>query len=64
MDQFCTWAEFISICLGAKGNKEMTYQKGSYEVKNHGVSEEKKNARTYGGGVRLEWGRRGKLEER
>lgn len=42
----------------------MTYQKGSYEVKNHGVSEEKKNARTYGGGVRLEWGRRGKLEER
>lgn len=42
----------------------MTYQKGSYEAKNHGVSEEKKNARTYWGGVRLEWGRRGKLEER
>ena len=39
----------------------MTCQKGSYEVKNHGVSEEKKNARTYGGGGRLEWGRRGKL---
>ena len=40
----------------------MTCQKGSYEVKNHGVSAEKKNARTYGGGVRLEWGRRGKLD--
>ena len=39
----------------------MTYQKGSYEAKNHGVSEEKKNARTYGGGG-VNW-RKGKMED-